>query len=476
MRTGAPSVRQAARDAAERLEQAGVPDPAASAEVLLSELLGIGRGEIALREGPLPDEQAALYGAWISRRLEREPVQRILGYAYFRNLKLNLNEDTLIPRPDTESVVDLALERVDLRGSCRVLDVGTGSGAIAISIAQERPLCEVHATDISEAALEISRRNAQQNRATVHFHRADVASGLGSLDGTVDLLVSNPPYVDELSAERRLAPEVREWDPPAALYSGSDELAFFRRIFAETPPLLADGADVVLEIGDEQAEAVLDLGRRAGFVPLGTRPDLAGTPRAVLLRWGAMKGGASPTEVAEALRGGKVALVPTETVVGLVAAEIGLPRILEIKGRDANKPVALLCTSAEEAFALAAGVPPLARRLASLYWPGPLTLVLDRAGGGTIGVRVPEGPTVRAVLEAYGGPLYATSANRSGEAAPKGLEDVDPEMPEAVDLIVEGEPGTGKASAVVDLSGGQVRLLRATEDLSEERLARLARG
>ena len=233
MRTGAPSARQAARDAAERLEQAGVPEPAASAEILLSELLGIGRCEIPVREEPLPDEQAALYEAWISRRLEREPVQRILGYAYFRNLKLNLNEDTLIPRPDTESVVDLALERVDLRGgSCRVLDVGTGSGAIAISIAQERPLCEVHATDISEAAIEISRRNAQQNRTTVHFHRADVVSGLGSLDGTVDILVSNPPYVDELSAERRLAPQGGAWGPPVALSSGPDPLAFFLRIFA----------------------------------------------------------------------------------------------------------------------------------------------------------------------------------------------------------------------------------------------------
>jgi release factor glutamine methyltransferase len=165
-----------------------------------------------------------------------------------------------------------------------VLDIGTGSGAIAISIAQERPLCDVHATDVSEDALEIARRNAERNGATVHFHRADVASGLQFLKGTVDLLVSNPPYVDEVSAERRLAPEVRRWDPPAALYSGSDEYAFFRRIFAETPPLLADGADVVLEIGDGQAEAVRELGERAGFIPLDTRLDLAGTPRAVLLR------------------------------------------------------------------------------------------------------------------------------------------------------------------------------------------------
>ena len=285
MRTGAPSVRQAARDAADRLERAGVPEPAASAEVLLSELLEIKRGEIALHDERLTEEQAELYDAWISRRLQREPVQRILGYAYFRNLLLDLNMETLIPRPDTESVVDLALERIDLRGgSCRVLDIGTGSGAIAISIAQERPLCDVHATDVSGDALEIARRNAERNGATVHFHGADVASGLQFLKGNVDLLVSNPPYVDEVSAERRLAPEVRRWDPPAALYSGSDEYAFFRRIFAETPPLLADGADVVLEIGDGQAEAVRELGERAGFIPLDTRLDLAGTPRAVILR------------------------------------------------------------------------------------------------------------------------------------------------------------------------------------------------
>jgi release factor glutamine methyltransferase len=286
VRTGALDARRAAREAARKLEQAGVPEPRASAEVLLSELLNIKRGEIAVSDEPLTEEQAELYDAWISRRLKREPVQRILGYAYFRNLKLDLNMDTLIPRPDTESVVDLALERIDLcNGSCRVLDIGTGSGAIAISIAHERPGCEVHATDLSEAALEVARHNAARNDTTVSFYRADVASGLEFLNGSIDLLVSNPPYVDQLSAERRLAPEVREWDPPAALYSGAEEYAFFRRIFAETLPLLADGADVVLEVGDGQAETVLELGRRAGFIPFDTRTDLAGSPRAVLLRW-----------------------------------------------------------------------------------------------------------------------------------------------------------------------------------------------
>ncbi len=289
MRAGAgeASAREAARRAAERLERAGVPEPVASADVLLAELLGIGRAELAASAVQLTAEQASLYEDWISRRIRREPVQRILGYAYFRNLVLDLNEETLIPRPDTESVVDAALEKIDSRGyPCVVLDVGTGSGAIAISIAQERPRCEVHATDISEAALQIARRNAAKNNAAVTFHNADVTSGLHSLNGSIDLLISNPPYVDEISAPRRLAPEVREWDPPVALYSGTDELGFFRRIFSETPPLLKRGADVVLEIGEGQAGKVQDLGDRSGFVPLGVRNDLAGTPRAVLLRWG----------------------------------------------------------------------------------------------------------------------------------------------------------------------------------------------
>ncbi len=179
----------------------------------------------------------------------------------------------------------------------------------------------------------------------------------------------------------------------------------------------------------------------------------------------------SPAEAAEALREGKVALVPTDTVVGLVAAERGLDRIHEIKGRDPNKPIALLCSSPEEGFALAASVPPLAGRLAERYWPGPLTLVLDHPAGGTVGVRVPAGSAVRAVLDAYGEPLYATSANLSGEPPPKALEEVDPQVWEAVDLAVEGASGSGEASAVVDLSGGRVSLLRATAGLTQEELA-----
>lgn len=278
--------RDAAREATEKLRRAGVPEPGASAEVLLSELLGIRRGEISFHDRPLTGEQARIYEGWIGRRADREPVQRILGYAYFRNLVLRLNGETLIPRPDTESVVDAALELLDERGGGGiVLDIGTGSGAIAISIAQERPRATVHATDLSAVALEAAERNASANGVSVRFHRADLFAGLGPPDSATDLLVSNPPYVEAGNVET-LAPEVRDWDPPAALNGGPDGLRFYQRIFDGAPPLLKGGAGVVLEVGDGQGEAVLDLGRDAGFEPLGLREDLAGTPRAALLRWG----------------------------------------------------------------------------------------------------------------------------------------------------------------------------------------------
>ncbi|CAN5524292.1 hypothetical protein BH20ACT10_BH20ACT10_00150 [soil metagenome] len=181
----------------------------------------------------------------------------------------------------------------------------------------------------------------------------------------------------------------------------------------------------------------------------------------------------SPQKAAEVVREGGVALVPTETVVGLVCAEAGLPKARKIKGRDADKPIALLCRNSGEAFGFAGETPPLAAKLAEEYWPGPLTLVLSAKDGGSVGVRVPEG-AVREVLEAYGGPLYGTSANLSGENAPESLESVDARIIEAVDVVVGGEVGNGVASAVVDLSKNEPRLLRPGGSLTEARLRGMA--
>jgi L-threonylcarbamoyladenylate synthase len=181
----------------------------------------------------------------------------------------------------------------------------------------------------------------------------------------------------------------------------------------------------------------------------------------------------SAEEAGDRLRKGEVGLVPTDTVVGLIAGETGVLQLSRIKGRDPNKPIALLCSSTEEAFALAREAPPLARLLAGRLWPGPLTLVLD-AKYGPVGVRVPAHPAVLAVLDGYGGPLYATSANLAGEPAPNALEGVDSTVLTAVEFAVQGEAGDGAASAVVDLSGGKVCLLRPTKSLSDAELHRLA--
>ncbi|MGI8649449.1 MAG: peptide chain release factor N(5)-glutamine methyltransferase [Rubrobacter sp.] len=286
MKVSLTNAREAMHEATRLLREARVPEPQASAEVLLSELLGIRRGEIPFHKAPLRDEQISDYRAMISRRLDREPVQRILGRAYFRNLELELVEATLIPRPDTESVVEAALQVIDRReGPCRVLDLGTGTGAIAISISQERPTCDVHASDISEAALEAARHNARKNCVTITLHRSDLGHGLAGLEGSVDVLVSNPPYI-ERETLAGLEPEVRDWDPSLALDGGLDGLGFYRRIFDEVKPLLKPTADVILEIGDGQAEDVVRLGEEAGFKPTDTYCDLAGSVRAVILKWG----------------------------------------------------------------------------------------------------------------------------------------------------------------------------------------------
>ena len=186
----------------------------------------------------------------------------------------------------------------------------------------------------------------------------------------------------------------------------------------------------------------------------------------------------TPREAAELLGQGQVGLVPTETVVGLVAGERGLSKLAGIKGRDPSKPIALLCPSSESAFALVARrVPPVAETLADSFWPGPLTLVLDHEDGGTIGLRVPDHPIVRELLAHYGAPLYATSANPAGGPAPASLDNVASGIRAAVDFMVEGEPGSGEASAVVDLSGGRAAvLLRPGAGLNEANLSRLIGG
>ena len=222
--------------------------------------------------------------ALAARRLKREPVARILGRKEFWSLPFDVTPDVLVPRPETETVVEAALDFV-VRGGLRMerlrlLDIGTGSGALLLALLGELPTALGIGTDISQAALRVARGNAERlgfsDRCT--FIACDIAAGVG---GPFDIVVSNPPYVvrGEIAA---LAPEVSHYDPPLALDGGNDGLDVYRAIAADASCLLAPDGRLIVELGAGQEPAVRALFTKVGLTVRGARNDLAGIPRALI--------------------------------------------------------------------------------------------------------------------------------------------------------------------------------------------------
>ncbi len=300
------SVRDALAGATDALEAAGVDSPRLDAELLLGEATGWDRALLAAEpEAGIPATAGRLFGEMVRRRLRREPVAYILGRKGFRHLELAVDRRVLIPRPETELLVELALE---LRPR-RVLDVGTGSGAIALAIADELPGCEVVATDTSAAALEVACANAERlglsdrvelvegmappATVTEDEARAGEVASPTLAEPTFDLIVANLPYVAE-AEWAGLEPEVTQWEPREALLAGPEGLDAIRALLAadsvrylsRSAQQKANGGGVLaLEVGEGQAEAVSALMRESGFGAIETRADLAGIPRVVWGRW-----------------------------------------------------------------------------------------------------------------------------------------------------------------------------------------------
>jgi release factor glutamine methyltransferase len=264
-------VRDALDSAVIALTAAGVETPRLDAEVLLAHALGIDRltlltdGDTAV-EGPAV---RAFQNAVRRRSVGREPVAYITGLKGFRHLDLHVDPRVLIPRPETEALVEAAL---GLPQAARVVDVGTGSGAVALALKDERPDLAVTATDVSEEALAVARANAARLGLDVRFVHADLLDGVGE----VDAIVSNPPYVED-GAE--LAPEIARHEPAEALYAGVDGLAVVRRLVAQAGESAA--TFLALEVGDGQALAVSQLALAVGFERVERRADLAGIDRVV---------------------------------------------------------------------------------------------------------------------------------------------------------------------------------------------------
>jgi release factor glutamine methyltransferase len=265
-------VREALDSAVIALTAAGVDTPRLDAEVLLAHALGVGRLTLVVDpEAPVEGSAVRTFQAAVRRRSAgREPVAYITGVKGFRHLDLHVDPRVLIPRPETETLVEAAL---DLPRGAHVVDVGTGSGAVALALKDERPDLAITATDVSDDALDVARANATRLRLDVGFVCADLLDGVGE----VDAVVSNPPYVEEGT---QLAPEIARHEPAAALYAGLDGLAVVRRLVAQAGERGADF--LALEVGAGQAIAVEELARAAGFERTERRADLAGIDRVVV--------------------------------------------------------------------------------------------------------------------------------------------------------------------------------------------------
>ncbi len=264
-------------------EGRGIESARLDAELLVAEALGIERIGLYLDlNRPLLEGERDAIRPLIARRREREPVAYILGRRDFYGRRFSVTQDVLIPRPDTETLVECALGRIADEGVVRVLDVGTGSGAIAITLAAERPNTEVTATDISEGALRVAEDNAMRLGVAdrIRFERADLMGD----NGPYDVIVSNPPYIKTGDLDD-LEPEVRIHEPTAALEGGVDGLDVVRALLARAATATEEGADLVIEVGAGQASDVEALARdSSAWSHEATHVDLNRVERVVHLR------------------------------------------------------------------------------------------------------------------------------------------------------------------------------------------------
>ena len=490
--------------------------PHLDAELLLAQILGMDRAQLrGESEREVGSCAADAYSGLIARRGGHEPVAYILGRAYFRRLCLKVTPAVLIPRPETEELVEVALELLRRKPPwgglaapvASLADVGTGSGAIALSLAQETGL-RVLATDTSAAALKVAATNAAATglQGLVEFRQADLLSGVA--DRSLHLVISNPPYVrsEEMLT---LSADVRLFEPASALDGGPDGLAIYRRLLPEAARTLHPGGTLLVEVGYDQAQAVEGMAREAGFALVRVHQDLSRKDRIVeaVLPGALVLGaedltGSTIEAMGRALGEGAIVGLPTDTVYGIAArwdSPAGVEALFAAKGRPPAQPVAVLFASVD---AVRRALPDLSARSLAVFealLPGPYTFIVATAvprpkmvgSSDSLGVRVPAHPELLRLLHALDLPLAATSANLSGKADASTLQDVDSlvlahcsaALAVGAALASGAEAGGGSAdlrslaSAVVDLrpldAGGMPVVLREGAVPSSEVLERI---
>ncbi len=273
---------------AEFLSRKGVESPRLQVELLLAEVLRLPRLQLYLNFArELSEPELQTLREYVRRRGQREPLQHIVGSAGFCGLTVRVNRQVLVPRPETERLAELGWTFLNQPGRMngtppRALDIGTGSGCLALALAAKSPSARVTALDVSEEALAVARDNARQRHLEerIEFVRSDRLAGLAA-EARYDLIVSNPPYIptDEIAT---LEPEVRDFDPRPALDGGADGLTFYRWLAVEAAARLRAGGRLMLEFGDGQAPAVTEILRGHGWTIEAVEADLAGRDRIVI--------------------------------------------------------------------------------------------------------------------------------------------------------------------------------------------------
>lgn len=271
------------------LSGSGVPEAKAQAGYLLSHALGVKRHELFLESGKkLSPSAAELFEGYIKRRASREPSQYITGITEFRGLPIKVTRDTLIPRPETELLVDEVIRLAPLvtKGRVIVIDLCTGSGCIAAAIAKELRNCVVFATDISREALKIAHENAKLNEVDdrIEFLPGDLFEPLVRFRNRAAIIVSNPPYVAEEDFFK-LPPEIKDHEPAKALYGGEDGLHFYREILKDAHKHLLNNGFIILEAGYGQAEKITAIANRHLFPEMEIKKDLSGIDRVVIAKY-----------------------------------------------------------------------------------------------------------------------------------------------------------------------------------------------
>jgi release factor glutamine methyltransferase len=286
-----PTRAQAIAEGAARLKASQVQKERRTADVLLCHTLGIDRTQLLTRsEEQITGSDYQEYLRLVARRGAGEPLQYITGHQEFYGLDFTVNPDVLIPRPETEFLVERVIKLASgpsKEPNPLIVDVGTGSGCIAIVLAVHLPQARLIATDISSAALDVARANADRHGVSnrIQFVEGDALEPLArlGLESAVDVLASNPPYVEEANSQL-VQREVREWEPHNALFAGADGLDFYRRLLEDAPGYLKPDACVILEIGFSQLDAISSMLGSGRLALVDTTADLQGIPRTICIR------------------------------------------------------------------------------------------------------------------------------------------------------------------------------------------------